>query len=108
MKKFLLLCFSITLLSIQNLFAKEVNWEQTFALVEYSYQLGDYKIGLGKLKTLNEQVKTKFGDQSLYQARAIAMQAKFNVALGKFSDYKSFMDAHFRKLQMLIVPIMNL
>ncbi len=88
MKKYTILCFFTAFFLCQYTKAKEINWEQNFAKIEYAYQIGDYKNGLEKLKIFQEQVKSKFGEQSLPMSRTIALQAKFYVALGKFSEYK--------------------
>jgi CHAT domain-containing protein len=89
MKKYTPLCFFLVLfISLNGYAKKEVNWELNFAKLEYAHQLGDYKGGLEKLKAMQSQLKAKFGEQSLYMARAVALQAKFDVALGKFADYK--------------------
>ncbi|HSZ24720.1 MAG TPA: CHAT domain-containing tetratricopeptide repeat protein, partial [Cytophagaceae bacterium] len=92
MKKYTLLCFFLTLLTFISGFSKEINWEQTFAKIEYGYQIGDYKSGLGQLKKIEPQLKSKFGEQSLPVSRLLALEATFEVALGKFDTYKNTID----------------
>jgi CHAT domain-containing protein len=89
MKKLFLLSMCCVLCITGSLYAKEINIEQNFAKLEKSYQMGDYKVALAKLKPFQNQLSKRYGAESLPVVRAHALEARIKEALGDFGGYRT-------------------